>query len=35
VRIDSLSTIAESARNSIQVLQEYVDQQKKPGQGGH
>jgi hypothetical protein len=28
VAIDSLSVVAESAHNSIQVLQEYVDQQK-------
>jgi hypothetical protein len=28
VGVDSLSIVAESARNSIQVLQEYVSQQK-------
>jgi cytochrome c-type biogenesis protein CcmH/NrfG len=32
VSIDSLSVVAESAKNSIQVLQEYVDQQKKATQ---
>ena len=35
VGIDSLSVVAESAQNSIQVLQEYLDQQKKATPAGH